>query len=109
MQSMAALSPPFSSLLGALRCALFLLDCRRPPRCTTSTHGGDTGGTDDVEWSAIWDSFVPPFFTALSSDHGPPLAERKTGPGRTHSRLGPALVLRHLNTSKPGHIGPPQP
>ena len=95
MQSMAALSPPFSSLLGALRCALFLLDCRRPPRCTTSTHGGDTGATDDVEWSAIGDSFVPQFFTALSSDHGPPLAERKAGPVSTYARRGPAWIWRH--------------
>jgi len=105
MQSMAALSPPFSYLLGAIRCALFLLDCRRPPRCTTSTHGGDTGATDDVEWSAIGDSFVPQFFTALSSDHGPPLAERKVRTGQRICASWSGLDLASLNHIKPRQYG----
>ena len=78
-----------------------LLDCRRPPRCTTSTHGGDTGATDDVEWSAIGDSFVPQFFTALSSDHGPPLAERKVRTGQRICASWSGLDLASLNHIKP--------
>jgi len=72
----------------AFDAALFLLDCRGPPRCTASTHGGDAGAADDAEWSATSGSF----FTALSRDHGPPLAERKAGPVSTYVHRGPAWI-----------------